>query len=90
MKNIQSQKMAKYMPTDNKVKVDQNGVCIYINNISGLVRIDGVPVFKIKAAQTGEIVLQFSDLDKYRSIARGTRYIEVPLEMLIDKIKASY
>lgn len=67
-------------------KVDSNGETITINNVTGLVRIAGMPVFKIKSASSGEIYLQFADCDKSRSAVRGTRFIEIPLEVLFDKL----
>jgi hypothetical protein len=72
-----------------KVKVDSCGECIRIDNITGMVRVDGVPVFKIRTSDNGEIYLQFADLNKIRSDGRGTRFIEVPIEVLIEKIKES-
>lgn len=67
-------------------KIDQTGDCIKIDMASGLVRIDGVPVFKVISAAGTDIRLQFVDGDRLRSEGRGTRYIEIPLTILIEKI----
>jgi hypothetical protein len=48
-----------------------------------------MPVFKIKAASNGDIYLQFYDCDKARSAARGTRFIEVPVSVLFEKLVKS-
>jgi hypothetical protein len=67
-------------------KVDSKGETITINNVTGLVRVGGMPVFKIKAASSGEVYLQFYDCDKVRTAARGTRFIEIPVSVLVDKL----
>jgi hypothetical protein len=70
-------------------KVDNQGDTISINNISGMVRVGGMPVFKIKSATNGAVYLQFYDCDKARSAARGTRFIEIPVSVLFEKLVKS-
>jgi epoxyqueuosine reductase QueG len=83
--------MVMTMPTEayRKVKVDSCGECIKIDPITGMVRIDGYATFKVRTSITGEIYLQFADDNKFRSSGRGTRFVEVKLDTLIDKIKES-
>lgn len=66
--------------------VQDNGGCITIDPLSGLVRVDGIPMFKAIDGKDG-IKLQFKDSDKLRSKYRGSQYIEIPLEALVKKIK---
>lgn len=67
-------------------KVDSNGDCVAVDQITGLVRIDSVPVFKVMSTNNG-IYLQFYDGDKMRSEFRGSAYIEVPLTLLIETLE---
>ena len=67
-------------------KIDTNGECVVVDQITGLVRVDSVPVFKVMSTNNG-IYLQFYDGDKMRSEFRGSQYIEVPLTLLIETIK---
>lgn len=72
-----------------RVKVDKCGDCIRIDNITGMVRIDGYAVFKVRSSPDGELYLQFADDNKFRSNGRGTRFIEIPMNVLVERIKAS-
>ena len=64
---------------------DNTGECVNVDPTTGLVRIDGVPVFKVFTVNN-TLKLQFKDSDKLRSKYRGTDLIEVSLSCLIDKI----
>lgn len=67
---------------------DSTGSSIEINISTGLVRIDGMPVFRLLPSPNG-ISLQFADNDKLRSRARGTRFIEIPASVLFKKLISS-
>lgn len=66
------------------VKVDDTGKSIRELE-DGLVKIDGVTVFR-KVIRDGITYLQFCDHDRMRSNCRGTRYIEVPINILMEKL----
>lgn len=81
-------KLIKSMTTKaDGIKSDQDGACIRVDAMTGLVRIDGVPVFKARIASSGEIILQITDPNKFRVEGRGARYIEVSLSSLVSKIR---
>lgn len=67
-------------------KIDQSGECFTIDPASGLCRIDGIPVFKIITIQGQMPRLQFLDDDRMRSKYRATRFVEIPIDVLFDKI----
>lgn len=69
-------------------KIDPDGECVAVDQITGLVRVDNVPVFKVMTTNHG-IYLQFYDGDKMRSEYRGSQYIEVPLDLLVETIKGA-
>jgi hypothetical protein len=52
----------------------------------GLIKLDGVIIFRA-VEREGQVCLQFVDHDRLRVQCRGSRYIEIPLEVLIDKIQ---
>ena len=51
----------------------------------GLVRVDGITVFR-KVERDGIIFIQFCDRDRMRAQCRGSKYVEIPLDVLIGKI----
>lgn len=52
----------------------------------GLMKIDGVPMFR-KVIRDGVIFVQFFDKDRMRSSCRGTRLVEIRLDLLIQTIR---
>lgn len=72
---------------NGKPALDQQGACITVDQITGILRIDGVPVCKVVLVRGEGIRLQFQDGDRLRSAGRGTRYIEIPLESIIRRIQ---
>ena len=66
------------------VKVDSTATTVKINP-DGLVKIDGITPFK-RVERDGVIYLQFCDHDRMRSSCRGTRFVEVPLPQLVEKL----
>lgn len=60
--------------------VDTSGVTIKVE-AGGMVKVDGILVFKT-VNRNGIIYVQFCDHDRMRSRGRGSRYVEVPLEVL--------
>lgn len=78
-----------YPDCDGVPKVDKIGESVEINVSTGLVRIDGVPVFRVVLDGSDGIRLQFADNDKMRSRFRGTRYIEIPASVLFEKLSIS-
>ena len=67
------------MPTINKphelIKITDDG----------LVRVDGIGAFR-RIERDGVIYLQFADYDRMRITCRGSRYVEIPLNVLVEKI----
>ena len=51
----------------------------------GLVRVDGIGVFR-RIERDGVLYLQFADYDRMRITCRGSRYVEIPLSVLVEKI----
>jgi hypothetical protein len=62
-------------------KVDDSGKSIR-ENLEGLIRIDGIPAFR-KVIKDGKTYLQFQDADRVRIQCRGTKLVEVPLDVLV-------
>jgi hypothetical protein len=54
----------------------------------GLVRVDGITVFR-KVERDGVMFIQFCDRDRMRAQCRGSKYVEIPLDVLIGKIKSA-
>ena len=55
-------------------------------NEFGLVRVDGVAAFR-KEVRDGVIYIEFIDHDRMRSQCRGTKFVEIPLDELIVRIR---
>lgn len=60
--------------------VDSQGAKIKIGD-GGLIRIDGITVFR-KIERGGIIYLQFCDNDRMRAKCRGTKFVEIPLDVV--------
>jgi len=54
-------------------------------NDDGLVRVDGIGVFR-RIERDGVLYLQFADYDRMRITCRGSRFVEVPLSVLVGQI----
>ena len=65
--------------------IDRTGKKITIT-ADGLVKLDGVIIFRT-VEREGAFCLQFVDHDRLRVQCRGSRYIEIPLDVLMDKIQ---
>lgn len=49
-----------------------------------LIRLDGVPLSSVPAkVEAGVMVLRFLDTSRARAEARGSRYVEIPIEELL-------
>jgi len=48
----------------------------------GLMKLDGVPMFR-KVVRDGAIYVQFYDKDRMRSNCRGSRLVEIRLDLLV-------
>jgi len=68
----------------NSPKYDPNAEMLEIG-ADGLVRIDGIIAFRIVIRQH-KVCIQFCDQDRLRSSCRGTRYVEIPLDALANKL----
>jgi hypothetical protein len=68
--------------------LDQMGSFVKVNAMTGLVKVDGIPVFRIVTGQDG-VKVQFADNDRLRSRSRGTRFVEVPIIILFEKLVES-
>lgn len=64
--------------------IDDTGESIQINP-DGLVRADGIIAFR-KVQRDGIIYVQFCDSDRMRSVCRGSRYVEIPLDTLTKRL----
>ncbi len=64
--------------------VDTDGKTVKVTG-DNLVRIDGIGVFR-RVLRAGVLYLQFMDTDRYRAKCRGSRYVEIPLQVLVEKI----
>jgi hypothetical protein len=83
--------MAKSINSTNK-KINDSGKIVVVATDAdidvrdtGLVRIDGVIVFR-KVIRDGILHLQFVDKDRMRNQCRGAERIEIPLGALLTKI----
>lgn len=52
----------------------------------GLIRVDGITVFR-KIVRGDIIFIQFCDHDRLRSKCRGSKFFEVPLNILLEKLE---
>lgn len=66
--------------------IDKTGEKIKISD-EDVFRLDGLTIFR-KVVRDGVIYLQFKDHDKMRSKCRGTYYMEIPLDILVEKLRA--
>lgn len=60
--------------------------CVQVDPASGLVRVDGIVVFRAIPLPGNGIVLQFKDSNKARAQGRGTEFIEIPLQEFFEKL----
>lgn len=67
--------------------VDTDGKTIKVTE-NNQVRVDGIFVFR-RIRRAGVVYLQFWDTDRLRAKCRGSRYVEIPLQVLVEKIKQS-
>ena len=64
--------------------IDEAGKTVKIGD-DNLVRIDGIGVFR-RIQREGVLYLQFMDTDRYRAKCRGSKFVEIPLHILIAVI----
>lgn len=64
--------------------IDEAGKMVRIGD-DNLVRIDGIGVFR-RIQREGVLYLQFMDTDRYRAKCRGSKFVEIPLQILIEKL----
>lgn len=64
--------------------IDTSGKTVKIGE-DNLVRIDGIGVFR-RILREGVLYLQFMDTDRYRAKCRGSKYVEIPLHILFEKL----
>lgn len=65
-------------------KIDPDGSLITVD-IDGLARLDGVPMFRL-VEREHVIYFQFMDRDRMRAQCRGTKFVEVPLNVIVAKL----
>jgi len=51
----------------------------------GLVRVDGIGAFR-RIERDGVLYLQFADYDRLRIKCRGSKFVEIPLNVLVEQI----
>jgi hypothetical protein len=56
-------------------------------NKTGLLRIDGIALFRIIERPNGNTTIQLCDSNRERSSIRGTRFVEIDPDLLISAIK---
>jgi len=66
-------------------KIDEHGKLVRIAE-DGLVKLDGIAILR-RVERDGKLYLQFCDSDRMRTQLRKTRYVEIPLEVLMDRIE---
>ena len=66
--------------------LDEEAKCVQVDPTSGLVRVDGIPVFRVIAIPGNGLVLQFKDPSRERSKYRGAQLIEIPIDVLFEKL----
>jgi hypothetical protein len=81
-------KLPDYPDCNGAPLFDKTGSCVEVNISTGLVKVDGITVFRIVTSGSDGIKLQFADNDKMRSRARGTRFIEIPAVVLFSKLNS--
>ena len=64
--------------------IDEAGNTIKIGE-DNLVRVDGIGVFR-RIQRDGVLYLQFMDTDRYRAKCRGSKFVEIPLHILVAVI----
>jgi len=69
---------------NNMAFIDSSGESIKING-DGLVKVDGIGVFRLIVREK-TLFVQFCDHDRMRIQCRTTKFVEVPLEVLVAKI----
>jgi hypothetical protein len=67
-----------------EAKIDFTGQTVHVTG-NGMVRVDEVTVCK-RVERAGRTWLQFCDRSKVRSQGRGTRLIEVPLDIFALRV----
>ncbi len=72
------------MVSSNSPLLDPTGKSIEVND-KGMVRVDGIIAFRI-VIRNNKVCVQFCDQDRLRSSSRGTRYVEIPLDALADRL----
>lgn len=65
--------------------IDRKGSLVKIYP-DGLVKLDGVAIFR-KVNRDGILYLQFIDHDRMRIQCRGSKYVEIPVAVLVDKVE---
>ena len=73
--------------SQNSPVLDPKGQMVEVSP-DGLVRVDGIIAFRLVTRQ-GQPCIQFCDQDRLRSSCRGTRYVEVPLNTLAERLTES-
>lgn len=69
-------------------KVVTKADCIELQPVNNVLRIDGAPVCQVLINDSdGRVWLRFMDTDKYRSQARGDRFIDVPLDIFVQSVE---
>lgn len=67
-------------------KIYLKAECVAVDPASGLVRVDGMPVFRVVALPGNGLVIQFKDSNRARAQGRGTELVEIPLKELFEKL----
>lgn len=67
--------------------IDNTASCVHVDPVSGNVRVGGALVFRIVSTPGQPLRVQFYDGNRARVEARGTPFIEVPLDVLVSKLE---
>jgi hypothetical protein len=66
-------------------KIDETGDLLHIKP-DGLVKLDGIVILR-RVEHNGKLYLQFCDSDRMRSQLRKTRFVEIPIGVLVSLIE---
>ena len=71
------------------IKQDTNGATIRVDQVTHLIRVDGIIVCKL-VIRENTVFLEFKDGDRMRSQCRKTQFVEIPLEAFNQVLLAEY
>jgi len=71
------------------IKQDAHGATIRVDNVTHLIRVDGIIVCKM-IIRDDTVFLEFKDGDRMRSQCRKTQFVEIPLKAFEAVLMAEF